>query len=179
MPELQFCEDVEAIDHTVTIITTINPITSTRNCVGTKIFFIIDAICIGWFTLEVILRLTVCPSFKQYFTSPLNIIDILAILPFYFELLVMDYIQWEFHKVRAVLMFLRMLRVVRIFRILKLARYLSSLRVLGCTLKAAVKELNMLFLFIMLATFIFANFLYQLEKDLEDTSFSSIPASFW
>lgn len=111
----------------------------------------------------------------------MNIVDILAVLPFYIELILylINYDKGEMYKARAILMFLRTLRIIRVFRIFKLARYVSSLRILGYSVKSALKELNMLFLFIILATFICANFLYQMEKDEPGTSFTSIPASFW
>lgn len=178
IPDLQRCTLPDA-NNTIVTISSNDPSNDNLKCTETQIFFILDVVCAAWFTLEVILRLIACPTLKQYFTSPLNIIDVLAVIPFYVELLIVDYFQDEFFKARAVFMFLRILRVIRIFRILKLARYLSSLRILGSTLKSAMKELNMLFLFIMLAMFIFANLMYQLENDFPGSSFTSIPASFW
>ena len=50
-------------------------------------FFIVESICIAFFTLELILRLFSCPSIRIFCKTPLNIVDIVAILPFYTSLL--------------------------------------------------------------------------------------------
>ena len=50
-------------------------------------FFIVESICIAFFTLELILRLFSCPSIRTFCMTPLNIVDIVAILPFYTSLL--------------------------------------------------------------------------------------------
>lgn len=53
-------------------------------------FFIVESICIAFFTLELILRLFSCPSMRIFCKTPLNIVDIVAILPFYTSLLRKD-----------------------------------------------------------------------------------------
>lgn len=53
-------------------------------------FFIVESICIAFFTLELILRLFSCPSMRVFCKTPLNIVDIVAILPFYTSLLRKD-----------------------------------------------------------------------------------------
>jgi len=42
-------------------------------------FYIIQAICIAFFTLEFLLRLATCPSYWKFIKSILNWIDLLAI----------------------------------------------------------------------------------------------------
>jgi len=151
------------------------------DCTGTLVFHIIDIVCIAWFTFELVLRFISCPTLQKFFTKPLHYIDILAVIPFYVELIL--YLAGHDHKsmekARVVLMCLRVLRIIRIFRVIKLARYSMSLQTLGKTLKSAKKEFGTLFIFVSLAVLIFSNFLYQFEKDVEDTGYPSIPASFW
>ena len=47
-------------------------------------FFIIQSICIAFFTVEFFLRLISCPSYFDFIKSILNWIDFLAIGKFYF-----------------------------------------------------------------------------------------------
>jgi hypothetical protein len=47
-----------------------------------------EAACIAVFSLEAILRLVSCPDLRGYLSSPMNIIDLVAISPFYIELVI-------------------------------------------------------------------------------------------
>jgi potassium voltage-gated channel Shab-related subfamily B member 1 len=49
----------------------------------------LEAACIGWFTFEYVLRLWAAPDRRRFLTSALNVIDLIAILPYYVSL-VMD-----------------------------------------------------------------------------------------
>lgn len=49
----------------------------------------LEAACIGWFTFEYVLRLWAAPDRRRFLTSALNVIDVVAILPYYVSL-VMD-----------------------------------------------------------------------------------------
>ncbi|KAK5967437.1 hypothetical protein GCK32_022547, partial [Trichostrongylus colubriformis] len=49
-------------------------------------FGYIETTCIIWFTFEFILRLAVTPSRLQFLVGIMNIVDMIAIIPFYLEL---------------------------------------------------------------------------------------------
>lgn len=150
-------------------------------CKITRILQILEMTCIAWFTVELILRLIMCPHLLAFFKKPLNIIDILSTVPYYFEI-TLAYLEFEhphLQKAHDIFLFIRILRCVRVFRILKLARYFEELRILGRTLKSAKDELCMLILFVLIAIFIFSTIMYQLEKDEPETQYTSIPASCW
>jgi len=50
--------------------------------------YIIEAICIGFFTIEIFLRVFATPSLKAYFKSVMTWIDIIAVVPFYFDVII-------------------------------------------------------------------------------------------
>ncbi|XP_071809642.1 voltage-gated potassium channel KCNC1-like [Asterias amurensis] len=126
-----------------------------------EFLFIIEGVCVTFFTLELIVRLIFCPSRLRFLISAENIIDILAVIPFYADL---------GSRISRVLLdgvvndFFNFLRIVRIFRIFKLARHISGLKILVHTVKASAKELMLMIVFVTLTVLISSSLIYYAEK---------------
>lgn len=107
----------------------------------------------------------------------MNIIDILATVPFYIELLL-----WALNvntgKLIVIYVF-RLLRILRIMRALRLARYFDSIRIMGETFKKCRPDLSILLVFITFAMIISSSIIYYFERDEADTPYTSIPMAFW
>jgi len=101
----------------------------------------------------------------RYMLSPLALVDLIAILPFYLSL----YIPMD----------LRFLRVLRLLRLFKLTRYSPAL---GALLDVVQKEADALLsaiVVLLMMLVISAGGIYFLEHELQPESFGSMPNSLW
>ncbi|XP_045837841.1 potassium voltage-gated channel subfamily S member 1 isoform X2 [Meles meles] len=142
----------------------------------------LEYFCIAWFSFEVSSRLLLAPSTRNFFCHPLNLIDIVSVLPFYLTLLAGVALGnrrgasgedlGDLGKV------VQVFRLMRIFRVLKLARHSTGLRSLGATLKHSYREVGILLLYLAVGVSVFSGVAYTAEKE-EDVGFDTIPACWW
>lgn len=156
--------------------------------------FVVESICVAWFTLEFVLRFINAQSKLAFARGPLNIIDAVAILPYYVSLVV-D-IKDESHEdvimgagrgyLDKLSLILRLLRALRILYVMRLARHSLGLQTLGVTMQRSMREFSLLLLFVCVAVTLFSPLVHLAESELAPFaathphhSFSSIPASYW
>uniref|UniRef100_A0A3Q3GSW2 Potassium voltage-gated channel, shaker-related subfamily, member 4 n=1 Tax=Labrus bergylta TaxID=56723 RepID=A0A3Q3GSW2_9LABR len=142
-------------------------------------FFIVETVCIIWFSFEIIVRFFASPSKPAFFKNIMNTIDIVSILP-YFITLGTDLAQHQENGQQAMsFAILRIIRLVRVFRIFKLSRHSKGLQILGHTLRASMRELALLIFFLVIGVILFSSAVYFAEADEPTSQFTSIPDAFW
>ncbi|XP_041849728.1 potassium voltage-gated channel subfamily G member 4-like [Melanotaenia boesemani] len=156
--------------------------------------FVVESICVAWFTLEFVLRFVNAQSKLAFARGPLNIIDAIAILPYYVSLVVdvgdesqedviMGASRGYLDKLSLIL---RLLRALRILYVMRLARHSLGLQTLGLTMQRSMREFGLLLLFVCVAVTLFSPLVHLAESELAPFAathphqrFSSIPASYW
>ena len=130
-----------------------------------KIIDVIDNITIGFFTLEYLMRLACSPRKFKFMKGPMNMIDLLAIIPFYLSILLEGL--KDFEIIGKAGKIIRLIKVMRILRIYKLVRHFAGLQSLFYTLQQAYKELGLLFILVAVAILTFSSLVYFAEKGLD------------
>ncbi|XP_061562510.1 potassium voltage-gated channel subfamily G member 3 [Phycodurus eques] len=143
---------------------------------------IVEAVCIGWFTAECILRFLVARDKWDFLRQPLNIIDVVAITPYYVTM-TMARAGVPGAGLGVAGVFLRALRMMRVFWLMKLARHFLGLQTLGLTLRRCYREMVMLMVFVCVAMAIYSALAQLLEHGLDlgvrNQDYASIPAAAW
>ncbi|XP_078480801.1 LOW QUALITY PROTEIN: voltage-gated potassium channel regulatory subunit KCNG2-like, partial [Lampetra planeri] len=148
--------------------------------------FVLETVCVAWFSLEFLLRFIQTQSKCMFLRTPLNVIDVVAILPNYITLIVdslsvggkpagsgNNYLE----KVGLVL---RVLRALRIFYVMRLARHSLGLQTLGLTVRLCTREFGLLLLFLCVAMALYSPLVFLAESEMgAKQEFTSIPGSYW
>ncbi|XP_018594772.1 potassium voltage-gated channel subfamily G member 4a [Scleropages formosus] len=149
--------------------------------------FVVETVCVAWFSLEFLLRFIQARSKLEFLRGPLNIIDAMAILPYYVSLVVEEDSPLERERSggsRGYLdklgLVLRVLRALRVLYVMRLARHSLGLQTLGLTVRRSTREFGLLLLFLTVAVALFAPLVHLAESELAGAQdFSSVPASYW
>lgn len=161
------------VDVTAFVLGTSDPISTRYSRLLNRIDWTVQVL----FTISYLLRLWSCtadPRYRhplygrlRYARTPLAIVDLMAILPFYI--------------LRAVpqLQFAEATRLFRLFRLLKISRYSESLRTLGRVLRSRRRELLMTLFSVLILLVIASSLMFFAETRAQPEAFPSIPAAMW
>ena len=140
-------------------------------------FRVFEIFSVAVFTVEYLLRVWACVEdtrYRQpltgrlrYMFTPLALIDLLAVLPFYLAFVSTD------------LRMLRVLRVFRLLRIAKIARYSQTLQIFGRVLKQTRVQLFFTLMLMAVLLLLASSLMYAVEQEAQPEAFSSIPAAMW
>lgn len=141
-------------------------------------FDVFNFITVVVFTVEYVLRVWCCvknPLYSsplqgriRYALSPLALVDLIALTPFYLPLII-----------PIELRLLRMLRFLRIFRVLRLGAYSDAFETFVDVLKSKKEEISITVIMTIIILIIASSTLYTVEQDAQPEKFGSIPDAMW
>lgn len=134
-----------------------------------------DVISVAIFSVEYLLRLWTAVEMPKYshplwgrlrwLITPLAIVDLLAVLPFYLGF----FVRFD----------LRELRVLRLLRIFKLSRYSNAVGIMTAVLRQEARSMGTVtFVFLILLLFI-SSLMYLFEHPVQPDVFSDVPTALW
>ena len=140
-------------------------------------FELIEICITGFFTVEYLLRLWICtvnpkyghPIFGRlkYLVTPLALIDLVAILPFYLQVLFPG------------LEFVKFTLLLRLFRLFKISRYSESLRTIIKVIVLKKEELIATLLVVIFVLVFVSSLMFFAENEAQPQKFSSILETMW
>ena len=140
-------------------------------------FAILDALAVAIFSVEYCMRIYACveePGFKNAIagrfkqaSTPATVIDLLAIMPFFLEVVLSHVFD------------LRFLRVFRLARLLKLTRHSDATAILGKVLVREWPVMSASAFIMMLLLVLTASLGYLFEHEAQPDKFENIPTAFY
>jgi len=141
-------------------------------------FVILDTVAVGIFTIEYLMRIYACveePKYRHAFLgrfkqarNTATVIDLLAILPFFLEVLL------------GTVLDLRFLRTFRLARLLKLTRYNDSTKILTTVIAREWPVISASAFIMILMVIMTASLGYVFEHEAQPEKFDNIPNSvYW
>ena len=125
-----------------------------------------EVTCIIIFSIEYLLRVFVADKPLNYIFSFYGVIDLIAIIPFFFPN-PLD------------LRFLRIFRIFRIFRALKLIRYNKAISRFNIAIKLVKEELVLFLIVTVMMVFIVSFGIYYFENEAQPEAYKSVFHSMW
>lgn len=151
------------------ICTTDKNATVSMYCVPEATWSLIDKIIVAFFTLEYLARLYAAPGRLKFIKSPLAVVDMAAIIPYYITLV------FEGARIPS----FSVLRLCRVIRLMKLSRYSEGLKLVGKALSDSYKVMGSLMASVLMTVVFYSSVEFYAESTNPGTNFGSITESFW
>ena len=139
------------------------------------VFYVFEVFSVAVFSIEYLTRIWISKQTGKgkkerlnFAFSPLGIIDLMAILPFYLPFIF-----------PVDLRIVRILRLFRLLRILKLSRYSTSLKTIKSIFKETKAELSITVFVTVVLMILSSTLMYYTEHDDQPEQFASIGDAFW
>ncbi|GFR51863.1 hypothetical protein Agub_g14336, partial [Astrephomene gubernaculifera] len=161
-----------------------------RHPAASRVFRVVEAVTVQVFAADYLVRLLTCPRRLPFLVSPLNVVDLVSVAPWYIQTGLQD------SGMEGTTVF-RVLRLLRVFRVLKLGARYRKLMVVWAALSQSLDVLVLMAFLVAIIVVGAASLAYWAERGTYDESaqawvryvgpegeavvspFESIPAGFW
>jgi voltage-gated potassium channel len=135
-----------------------------------RFFHWFEIVSVAIFTVEYVLRLWSAQRRLREATRPMSVVDLVAIAPFYLDLLLPGTFDFRF---------LRALRLMRLFRLLRITKLADAFAALARVIQAKRPALAVSLAVVVVAMLLAAGAMYVVEHRHPGTQFTSIPRAMW
>jgi hypothetical protein len=133
-----------------------------------------ELVAVICFTFELVLRFVSCPSKLCFVQGVMNWVDLIAVLPFYVELVfnAVDSSQNQFESGSGsadndplgALSVFRVVRLVRVFRVFKMGKSSSGMKMMAATMHESARVLFVLVFMVAIAVVVFSSAVFSFEQ---------------
>lgn len=126
----------------------------------------IEAACIASFSIEFLSRMFASPAtigLRAFVTSPMNAVDLMAIIPFYLETILMSMSSGEDQDLGPFAV-LRVIRLTRVVRVLKVSKSMRGPVILWRTISKSAVPFLMLVSFVVVLAILCSSLMLSAEK---------------
>jgi voltage-gated potassium channel len=131
-----------------------------------SVLHLIDLIIIGIFTVEYFLRWYWAENRWRYPLTPMALIDLMVILPFYFS---------HLFDLRT----LRLVRMIRMLQLLKIYRYNRAMRSFFATIRKVLPQLEIIGIVLIIVVTISSTAMFEAEREAQPDKFGTMADSLW
>eukprot|EP00284_Hemiselmis_tepida_P016058 CAMPEP_0174929326 /NCGR_PEP_ID=MMETSP1355-20121228/27142_1 /TAXON_ID=464990 /ORGANISM="Hemiselmis tepida, Strain CCMP443" /LENGTH=549 /DNA_ID=CAMNT_0016175521 /DNA_START=43 /DNA_END=1688 /DNA_ORIENTATION=+ len=158
------------------------------------IFYVLEVVCVIIFTIEYVIRLVAMPTFEKevaedgatdtpdkvetwgaylrvrlvFMRQTMNMVDLMAILPFYIEEIVSLTNPGGGDSGASSLAVIRIIRIARVFRLLKLGKHNEGLEILVQTMQASWSFLVSVMFLVVILQVLFGSLIFYAETSSLD-----------
>jgi len=138
-------------------------------------FQYIELSCVIIFTSEYLLRLITCPQLVPFLVNLMNLVDLIAWMPYWIVLAVEG--GFDSAGGGTNFGFIRAVRLVRVFRVFKFGRYSVGIQMFLGAVAKSKQPLGVLLFMVCISTTIISSIMFMVEDDVSDERLSNAGVS--
>ena len=124
--------------------------------------FVLEIVTLAFFTFDLMVRLSTCPSLVAYFKSLVNILDATALICTYLHLVLVLIRKQDMYK-DGWIDLLQFIQILRAFRLLRVVKNVRASRVLVHSFRLNIRDLWIICIYIIVCMCLFGSVFYITE----------------